>query len=176
MKRFRTLIGIIILISFNRIVCYAGNHHETGYWIHGGAGPVILDRKFGLGGVVSVHYNSKWGLFGIRYAASENSMMEPDNASLKIENLTEYSATWGRIKSRKRMYLSAAGGLALVQFHYGIPGSVEDKLSIGIPLEVELSLRILPVYRIGLAYAPVFTSETNTHRVLLVLHFGKVWN
>jgi hypothetical protein len=74
------------------------------------------------------------------------------------------------------MYLSAAGGLALVQFHYGIPGDAENKQSIGIPLEVELSLRILPVYRIGLVYAPVFTSETNTHRVLLVLHFGKVWN
>lgn len=176
MNRFRILIGIIILISFNRIVCYAGNHHETGYWIRGGAGPFILDRKFGFGGVVSVHYNSKWGLFGIRYAASENSMMEPDNASSKIVSLTEYSATWGRIKSRKRMYLSAAGGLALVRYHYGIPGDAEDKLSIGIPLEVELSLRILPVYRIGLVYAPVFTSETNTHRVLLVLHFGKVWN
>ena len=177
LNRFRILIGIIMLISFNRTVCYAGNHHETGFWICGGAGPVILDRKVGFGGVAGVHYNSAWGLFGIRYAVSEISGMEPgETTSPKIESLTEYSATWGLIRKWKRIRLSASGGLAFVRSDYRIPGGKKEELNIGIPLDLEISLRILPVYCVGLAYAPVFTSDVNTHRMLLVLHFGKVWN
>ena len=177
-KNHRLLI-LLIIVSFCHGLCFSqdssANNQRNEYWARVGVGITSARDYFGLGGTAGIQYSSGIGLLGVRYISADRATVEPETpGGTRLAEISEIDVTWGVSKRVSFLYFSLSSGLGIV---WGRKISIigdEHFTTIGLPIEGEVTLRLLPVFGIGAMLSSTINPKKTVINQMIVLQIGKL--
>jgi len=187
-KKLSLSLFIIVLVHiffFEDYYLFAQNSSSSDsykFWISVGLGPVGGDNIL-FGGVLGLSFSKGVNLISIRAINfAEISRREPcrDGSSEKLKKATDISFLYGVNKNCKWSFASVAIGLSTIRGtqkkQYSNPNrsTYKNFSTIGIPIETQLFLKLLPGMGIGIYGFLNINNKSSFGGIFLSLQYGKL--
>jgi hypothetical protein len=142
------------------------------FWVNVGGGPATSDKQLDYGlGISANRVAWRHHLFAARFATLEDY---PGGIARRFE----YALMYGRTKHWRRVQLSAATGLALVDGKDPLPllnnerRRYDEFTEVGFPVELQGYFRATSAFGIGISQTFDFNSKGNFGVTMFSIQFG----
>ena len=182
MKRFNScsflfLLFIIVFFVTSTQNVFAQNNDAvnkpTLAWINLGYGPVGGKDLSGLGLITNAHYNSKYGLFGLRYFKAGDTAMHIGFGNY-IDEISELSLTYGYSHNFRILNLSASAGIGALWGEERGPGAGDDFSVVSFPIQGSITIQPIPLIGLGVMLSTTVNSHSTISGAHFVLQLGRL--
>jgi hypothetical protein len=166
------LLLLTVAISSNgQINC--GDDNLKGFSMRIGGGLTVGSDYSGIGGLFSVQYSSQIGLFGIRYAISDRSTVDPMLSDVsQFQQSNEIVITYGIEKHYSILYLSTSAGLGSMWGNEQMVGGKNNYNVAVLPIEFQLLVRFSRFIGVGGMLNTSINAKKTLTSGMIVLRIG----
>jgi len=169
------LINVFCVTSIQNV--FAQNNDQvnkpTLAWINLGFGPVGGNELLGLGLITNAQYNSKYGLFGLRFFQAGSTGMHTGFANY-IDDISELSLTYGYSHNFGILNLSASAGIGALWGEERGPGEGDDFSVVSFPIQGSITIQPIPLIGLGGMLSTTVNSHTTISGAHFVLQLGRL--
>jgi hypothetical protein len=156
---------------------YAAGHmfqpSASAFWLHVGAGWVTRESLSGASpaGIVGASWQPGASIYSVRWAMTEELAFFGGEAYA----LNEFAVLYGRGTRPGFLHASASAGIAWVTGERQADGGrPEDVSTVGLPVELQLSLRLLPFLGVGLSGVANWNPEESFGGAVVSVQVGRL--
>lgn len=142
-------------------------------WINLGLGAVGGNDLSGLGLITNAHYNSKYGLFGLRYFKAGDTAMHIGFGNY-IDEISELSLTYGYSHNFSILNLSASAGIGALWGEERGPGAGDDFSVVSFPIQGSITIQPVPIIGLGVMLSTTVNSHSTISGAHFVLQLGRL--
>lgn len=176
-NNFLSILLICVFCTFSTQKVFAQNNDQVKKpilaWINLGYGVAGGNDLLGLGLIANAQFDSKIGLFGLRFFKAGDTAFHTGFSNY-IDEISEIGFTYGYSHNFGILNLSTSAGIGALWGEERGPGAKNNFSVVSLPVQGSIALQPVPIIGLGVMLYSSINSKSTISGALFVLQLGRL--